>query len=184
MANNLYGKTTMLPANYNSSERTTFNQFYDNVIYEEGQDFLDYLIWLGLLGESKLLVLSMRNHYYFERNDLKNIRVLVIPKKLNMIKYLDSFLHIVFRILPSEAYFIGCFTDSIYSRETEFTLPHNSTNFNKFISSLDSKTYWDLNKNSVSGILESHGFKPVDMTEIKGQVYFASRNKRISKKPE
>jgi hypothetical protein len=42
----------MIPANQNSSERTTFSQFYDNVVYEEGQDFLDYLICLGLLGES------------------------------------------------------------------------------------------------------------------------------------
>ena len=170
----------MFPLNQNSFERTTFNQFHNNVVYEEGQDFLDYLIWLGLLGESNLLVLSMKHQNYFDNNDLKDIKVLVIPKKLNMIKHLDSFLHIVFRVLPSEAYFIGCFTDSKSLRGNEFPLSHTSTNFNKFNSILATKTNWDLDKNDVSRLLESHGFKTVDMTEIKGQFYFAGKNRRMS----
>ncbi len=170
----------MIPASQNSSERATFIRFYDNLVYEEGQDFLDYLIWLGLLGESKLLVLSPKHNYYFDQNDLNDIRVLVIPKKLNMIKHPYSFLHIVFRVLPPGAYFIGCFSESDYSKARKSPLAHNSASFNKFISSLDSNSYWDLNRNNVSGMLESHGFKSVDMTEIKGLVYFAVRNRRIS----
>jgi hypothetical protein len=170
----------MFPVNQNSLERTTFNQFGYSTVSEEGQDFLDYLIRLGLLGESSLLVLSMRHHYYFEQNDLKDIRVLVIPKKLNLVKHLDSFLHIVFRVLPPAAYFIGCFTDNKSSKGKEFTLSRASTNINRFINHLDSKTSWYLDKNEVSRILESHGFKTVDLTEIKGQVYFASKNKRMS----
>ena len=170
----------MVSSDQNSFERTTFNQFHNNVVYEEGQDFLDYLICLGLLGEPNLLVLSMRHQNYFDNNDLKDIKVLVIPKKLNMIKNLDSFLHIVFRVLPSEAYFIGCFSGRRSLSGNEIPLTPASTNFNKFNSILAPKTNWDLDKDDVTRLLESHGFRTVDMTEIKGQYYFAGKNKRMS----
>jgi hypothetical protein len=160
-------------------ENTVSKQVHNQTIIEEGQDFLDYLTWLGLLGESNLLVLSMRHHYYFEYNDLRDLKVLVILRKLDMIKHLESFLHIIFRILPSGAYFIGCFNNNKSQIIKELTLNPTSTFYNKVHDFLESKPNQHLNRNNYPEIIESHGFNIVDMAEIKGQVYFTSQNKRI-----
>jgi hypothetical protein len=164
----------------NSITRTLSGSIYNGMVTEEGQDYLDYLTRVGLLTESNMLVLSMRHHHYFDNNDLSNLRVLVILKKLNYIKHLDGFLHILYRVLPSEGYFIGCFTESKSPKGIGFSNYSTSTNSNKFVNFLDSNANLLLDKNDVLRILESHGFKIVDMTEINGQVYFKSQNKRIS----
>jgi hypothetical protein len=164
----------------NSIGETAFNNAYGNMAADEGQNFPEYLIRLGLIGESNLLVLSNRYHYYFDQNDLRSTRVLVNLKKLNLVKHLDSFLHIIFRVLPPKAYFIGCFTKIEYQEDNGIPVSQASFNFNKFNNPLDSKTNLPLDKNNVSRIFESHGFKIVDVTEIKEQVYFTCQNKKIS----
>jgi hypothetical protein len=168
----------MYSVRQNSNGETRINDAYRNMAADEGQNFLEYLIRLGLIGESNLLVLSDRDHYYFDQNDLRSIRVLVNLKKLNLIKHLVSFLHVIFRVLPPKASFIGCFTDIEYQGDNGFNVYQASYDFNKFINPLDSKANLHLDKNNVSRIFESHGFKIVDMTQIKEQVYFTCQNKK------
>jgi hypothetical protein len=164
----------------NLNGETAFNDAYGSMAADEGQNFLEYLIRLGLIGESNLLVLSNRHHYYLDQNDVRNVRVLVNLKKLNLIKHLDSFLHLIFRVLPPKAYFIACFTESEYQEDIGFPVYQASSGFNKLNNPLDSRTNLHLDKNNVSRIFESHGFKIIDMTEIKEQVYFTCQNKRMS----
>lgn len=170
----------MYSVRQNSIGKNAFNNAYGFMAADEGQNFLDYLIRLGLIGEANLLVLSNKYEYYFDQNDLRSVRVLVNLKKLNLVKHLDSFLHVIFRVLPPKAYFIGCFTDVEYQGDNGFPVYQASSDFNKFTNPLDSKTNLHLDKNNISGIFESHGFKIVDMTEINEQVYFACQNKRMS----
>jgi hypothetical protein len=45
-----------------------------------------------------------------------------------------------------------------------------------FINFLDARIDVDFDKNDVSKLLESHGLKVIDMTEINGLTYFRAQN--------
>ncbi len=92
-----------------SGDRTRTNPILENILTEGGNDFYQYMTWIGLDKEPNIMVLSSMHHYYYDHNDLKGIRTLVNIKKLNQIKHLESFLHTLYRIMPSKAYFVGCF---------------------------------------------------------------------------
>lgn len=144
---------------------------------DEGQDFPDYLTGLGLLGESEMLVLSMRQHWYFDYNDLRNLKILVILKKLDLIKHAESLLQTIFRVLKPEAYFIGCFTSDL-SSEGKHLISYRSHSIYHIVDNfLEPKASHHFNKKYFPEIIEAQGFKIVDMTEIKGQVYFTSQVK-------
>ncbi len=174
-----FNLTNMFSPDQNTMERTAYNPVYTNLAAEGDENFFHYLNWLGLSNEPNLLVLSSRHHYYYDYDDLKGVRVLVNLKSLNVIRHLDSFLHVVFRMLPPRASFIGCFTENKRSGARGLSLHGNTSIFNRFINFLDSRIERYLDRDDVKKILESHGFSIVDMTEIDGKVYFISRNKRI-----
>jgi uncharacterized protein Smg (DUF494 family) len=48
--------------------------------------------------------------------------------------------------------------------------------YKKFINFLDSRTEIEIDKKDISRLLESHGFKVIDMTEINGLTYFLTQN--------
>jgi hypothetical protein len=97
-------------------------------------------------------------------------------------KHPGRFLHTLFNVLPHDANFIGCFSD-------DKKLKHNGGHYYKpsrllkrFINFIDSKADHIMDKNEVSELLSSHGFKIVDMTEIDGITYFYSQNIRCRNK--
>lgn len=161
-------------------EQAGINPVIDNLIAEGGEHFVHYLQWLGLEQEANIVVLSSRHHYYYDHNDLKGTKVLVNLKKLNQIKHLDSFLHVVFRVLPPDATFIGCFSDSKNQKINGTAFYQPSRIYSRFINFLDSKTDRDMSKNEVMELLDSHGFKVDDIAEINGLTYFTTRNQRNS----
>jgi hypothetical protein len=156
------------------------NPVREKLLAEGGDDFLSYLGRRGFMQESDLLVLSSKHHFYYDQNDLAGVRVLVNIKKLNYIKHLDSFLHVIFRILPSEARFIGCFSDSKNGKTNGSPFHHTKIFYKKFIDFLDARTDRTMTRNEVEEILDSHGFRIVDMTEINGLTYFTTLNQRTS----
>ena len=162
------------------SATTAVNPVHDNLILEGGENFLEYLKWLELAHEPNLLVLSSRHHFFYDQNDLKGVKVLVNLKKLNLIKHLDSYLHILFRVLPPEANFIGCFSDSRNHRRNGSPFFRTSMFYKKFLDFLDYRTNRNMNRNEVVELLDSHGFGIIDMTEINGMTYFNTRNQRDS----
>lgn len=155
-----YGKTSLSPA-------------IINMIAEGGQSFFNYLKDLGLSKETNLMVLSSKHHYYYDESDLKSVKTLVNLKKLNLIKHPDTFLHTLFRILPHDAGFIGCFYDRKAMAGNHFF--QTSRMINRFINILDSRTDRSMDRNEVSELLLSHGFKIIDMSEIDGDTYFYSK---------
>ncbi len=156
------------------------NPVKDKLLAEGGDNFLGYLEHRGFMQESDLLVLSSKHHFYYDQNDLADVKVLVNIKKLNYIKHLDSFLHVIFRVLPPDARFIGCFTDSRNGKVNGSPFHHTKVFYKKFIDFLDARTDRRMTRNEVEEILDSHGFKIVDMTEINGLTYFTTLNQRTS----
>jgi hypothetical protein len=163
--------------NFFSGDRSRTNPVIENILSEGGNDFFQYLNWIGLAKEPNLMVLSSMHHYYYDHNDLKGIRTLINLKKLNQVRHLESFLHTLYRILPSKAYFIGYFENSSHNRTT---LYRSARFFNGIINMTDSKNERSLSKNGLSKLLEDHGFKVNDFTEINGMTYFYAENIRRS----
>ena len=144
------------------------NPAIDNLIAEGGENFLHYLIWLGLKDDPNLLVLSSRQHYYYDHNELKSTTTLINMKKLNQIKHIDSFLHALNHVLSPKTNFIGCFSDSNNLNGSGLT----SRMYKGFINFLDSRINIEFDKESVSKLLKLHGFKVLDISELNGQLYF------------
>lgn len=158
-----------------SSGSASFSPAIVKMDAEAGENFFRYLISIGRYKEPNLIVLSSKHHYYYDESDLRSVRTLINLKKLNLIKHLDKFLHNLIHILPQNANFIGCFSDSKTLNGNAFHVYQPSRLFNRFINFLDSRTDHNMDKNEVSEILERNGFKIVDMTEMSGLTYFYSQ---------
>jgi hypothetical protein len=174
----IFNNDKIYNANFNLSKssykRPNFNTNNFSLTAEWGKNLFHYLRSYDLFREPNMLVISPNHHYYYDENDLKNIRTLVILKKLNLIKDRDTFLQTLHRMLPPNINFIGCFSDSKTLKGYNF-LSKLSNGFNNF---LDSKTYHNMDKNDASELLEKYGFNIVNMTEINGLTYFYSQNVR------
>lgn len=154
------------------------NPVHENLVKEGFSSFLEYLRWHGLAYEPEMLVLSSRHHFFYDQNDMEGIRVLVNLKKLNKIKDLDNFLNVLHLVLPPDANFTGCFSDSKNHGWNGSTWYRTSFLYKRFIDFLDHKTDRVMTRSSVKELLELHGFRIIDMTEINGITYFNTLNQR------
>ncbi len=154
-----------------SAELKPANEVMDNLIAEGGENFLNYLNTQGLVNDPNTLVLSSNHHYYYDNSELQGVTTLINLKKLNMISHLDSFLDTLCNVMAPRTNFIGCFSDSDTQEDNGF--------YNKMrkslINFLDSKTDNDIDKKDVSRILETQGYKVMDMTVINGLTYFRTQ---------
>ncbi len=149
-----------------------------NMIAEDGESFFHYLKDLGLSRENNLVVLSSRHHYFYDEDELKNVRTLINLRKLNLIKYLDEFLFTLVQVLPPDTKFLGCFSDCNATGNNSASLFHPIKLLKQKVNRLDFPGKKTMNKNKVSEILESYGFKIINMTEMNGLTYFCSQNVR------
>jgi len=154
------------------TEEPMGNPVINDLVAEDGENFLNYLSSHGLENENNMLVLSSKHHYYYDPNELKSITTLINVRKLNLIKHLDSFIQSVVYVLPPKSNFIGCFSDWKTQKENGLT----SRMYKGFINFLDAKIDFDIDREEVSKLLESHGFRVIDMTEINGLTYFRAQN--------
>lgn len=159
-----------------SSEKIKNKKVIDKMVTEGDETFFDYLQWHGLANEANLLVLSSKSHYYYDSEELKDVTTLINLKKLKLIKHLDEFLHTVCYGLSPKTNFIGCFSDSKSQKGISLT----SRMYKKFINFLDSRIDIEIDGKDISKLLESHGFKIIDMTEINGLTYFRTQNYRAA----
>ena len=150
------------------------NRALRSLITEGGESFFNYVSWLGFDNDPNLLVLSSRHHYYYDVDELKGITTLINIKKLNLMRHLDSFLHVVCNMLSPDTTFVGCFSDRKKRREDKI----HSRIYKRFINFLDDRTDRDIDKNYITKLFESYGFKIVDMTEINGLTYFTTKKYR------
>jgi hypothetical protein len=150
------------------------NQISEKLAAEVDENFLNYLNWHGLANEENLLVLSSKLHYYYDYEELKEVTTLINLKKLNLVKHLDDFLQTLCIGLSPKTNFVGCFAD----RKAQKGVSMTSRLYKKMLNFLDSKVDVDIDRKEFSSLLESHGFKVIDMTEINGLTYFRTQNYR------
>jgi hypothetical protein len=170
--------------NFNREEiynkRNSLSTGFIKLISEGGKDFFLYLKRLNFSKESNILVLSSDHHYFYDEDEVKNFKTIINLKKLNHIKNLDKFLHTFFHILSPNTNLMGCFSDDKTMKKNRFIRYESSRLLNRFINFLESRTDNILDKRRVSELLNTHGFKVVDMTEMNGLTYFHSKNLRRS----
>ena len=165
---------TVIRRQINHSSRSSHNPALVDLVAEGGESLFRYLKSLNLSKEPNLLVLPSNHHYFYEEDDLKNVRILINLRRLNLIRDPDKFLQNLSKILPKNISFVGCFSETNnFNWDGFFSgLSNRVTNF------LDFKTDNRMNKKNVSELLEKYGFKIIDMTEINGLTYFYSQNVR------
>jgi|WetSurMetagenome_2_1015567.scaffolds.fasta_scaffold205988_1 hypothetical protein len=143
---------------------------------EGGENFYEYLDWLGMTNESDIIVLPLNQHFYYDYDDLKGVKTLINLRRLNLIKNLDGFIGSLQDMLMPGASFIGCFADSKSERYTGIP----SKMYRGILNIIDSKTDSDLDLESVSRRLEKNGFRLLDITEFSDLTYFRAESIRIS----
>jgi hypothetical protein len=179
-----------------SIDLTENNHIFETMAAEGCEHFVNYIEWLGLAKDPNLVILSSIYHYYYDAEEMKNVKTVVNLKELNQIKQINSFLHSIFHILPLKSNFIGCFIDnkkingyalrnnsSSYYKKRSFDAIENSIVsripfLNMIYSMIDSRTNKYMSKKNVSLLLKDHGFKVLDMTELNGLIYFHSQKVR------
>jgi len=165
---------------------------------EEGESFANYIEQLDLAKDPNLVVLSSLHHYYYDAEEMINVKTVINLKELNQIKQLKDFLHSIFHILPPDCNLIGCFvnnkkqsgfilntspSDSYYKRNSdaiEKGIASSSPFLNMIYNMIDSKTNKYMSERSVSMLLVEHGFKVLDMTEYDGLTYFCAQSLRTA----
>ena len=156
---------------------------------EGGESFFNYIDWLGLAKDPDLIVLSSMHHYYYDADDLKDVRTVVNLMPLNQIKQIKGFFHSIYHLLPHKCYFVGCFVD--HKKNFGFILKINpldknseSVNqgilsriplLNKIYRMMDARTDKYLSGKNITLLLEDLGFKVLDMTELNGLTYFCAQ---------
>jgi hypothetical protein len=181
-----------------STDLVRNNPVQKALLNEDCKNFVKYFEQLGLSSETDIVVLSSLHHYYYDAEEMTNVKTIVNLKELNMIKELKDFLHSSFHILPPDCNLIGCFinnkkqngfvlntnpTDYYYKRNSdaiENGIVSSSPFLNMIYNVIDSKTNKYLSERSVSLILEEHGFSVTDFTEIDGLTYFCAKSLRTA----
>lgn len=179
-------------SNLSENEAVVTNRIFDNLVAEGCENFFEYFEQTGISADENMILLPSSHHYYYDVEDLREVKTIVNLKQLNKIKQPKDFLKNIFHILPNKSNFIGYFIDG---KNQLGIMPNSSTPSNKNrgvdpvengISSripflnmiydiMDSKTNRFLTKRTVATMLEEVGFKILDMTEIKGLTYFSVR---------
>jgi hypothetical protein len=156
---------------------------------EGGESFFNYIDWLGLAKDSDLIVLSSMHHYYYDADDLKDVRTVVNLIPLNQIKQVKGFFHSIYHLLPHKCYFVGCFVD--HKNNFGFILKINPLDknsesvsqgilsriplLNKIYRMMDARIDNYLSGKNITLSLEDLGFKVLDMTELNGLTYFCAQ---------
>ncbi|MHC1730529.1 MAG: hypothetical protein AB9888_00635 [Bacteroidales bacterium] len=171
----------------------------DTLIQEGGSAFIDYLNKLGLARrEQDIIVLSFRQHFYFDADEIRRARVLVNLTELNKINMVTDFFRSCYRVMPRNGNLLGRFIDN---KETgRYELNKGSSSFtegdsfddiensifssvpfiNRLYSIMDSRTNLWMSKSSVSTMLLDYGFKVIDMTVVNGLTYFHAEKARTA----
>jgi hypothetical protein len=157
-----------------STETRKSNLNSEKLVAEVDENFKRYLSCNGLANEDNLLFLSSKLHYYYDYEELKEVTTLINLKKLNLVKHLDDFLKSIYNGLSPKSNFVGCFSDTNSGKGEG--LPYRL--YKKFLNFLDAKIDMDIDSRNLSRLLESHGFKVIDMREIDGLTYFRTQNYR------
>lgn len=194
MNNAVYQKRiTYLSPPGGSIDLVDANEMVNNLISEGGEDFYNYVNRIGLAKDPNLIVLSPRYSYFYDTEEMKNVRTVINLKELNQIKEIKSILQSYLHLLPNSCNFVGCFINNNnierFVLRNKYGSNENKTNFealelgivssfpfiNKLYSIMDLRTNIYMSERSVTLLLRHYRFKVMDMTEFNGRTYFHSQ---------
>ena len=176
------------------------NPILEKLGNEGGENFYNYIEWLGLAKNPNLTILSSSHHYFYDSEELKEVETLVNQKQLNQINQINGFLHNIYHILPPNTYFIGCFFDNKNQKRSFFDLFKAKNQIegqsdqmedginsripllNMMYNIIDSRTNRYMTKRTVTLMLEDVGLKVLDMTELNELTYFCTQKYQLSVK--
>lgn len=170
----------------------------DTLIAEGGSSFIDYVSRLGLAQEKDMIVLSFRQHFYFDAEEMKRARTLVNLTELNKITGITDFIRSCYRVMPQKSNMLGrfidnteigryklnnstsAFSDGDYFDDIENAIFSHVPFINRLYGLLDSRTNAWMSKSSVSLLLQDYGFRVMDMTVLNGLTYFHAQKARAA----
>jgi hypothetical protein len=177
-------------------ENNNKNPVFERLAAEGCESYFDYVRLLGLEKDPNIIALSSLHHYYWDAEDLREVRTVVNLEQLNQVKQIRTFLLTINNILSHQSYFIGSFTDS-RSRDVNFsgfntnrtpderydeTMDNGITLRYSFLNIMnkitDKKTNRVLTKRSVMQLLDGAGLEVLDMTVLNGLTYFCTNKVR------
>ena len=184
-----------------SSTEAIINSPVRRTLIAEGcESFNSYIEDLGLSKDQNPVVLSSLHHYYYDTEEMKKVNMVINLKELNHVKQLSNFLHSIFHNLRRNCYFIGCFIDNSKSSGYELRAYSSTSTINRqfdyiengiisrnpflnmLYSIMDQRTNKYMSDRHVSILLNDHGFKVLDMTEINGLTYFCAQRLKTADK--
>jgi len=171
------------------------NPVFEKFSSEGYEDCYNYLEWLGLSDDTNLIILPSSHHYYYDTEDMKDVRTVVNLKHLNNIKLIKDLFRTVNKILPHKSYFIGSFIDNknkdgffhnpqIAQQTTgkvdpvENGIASSIPFLNMIYNMMDLRTFRSMTKRSVTLLIEDADLKVLDMTDFNGFTYFCAQKSR------
>jgi hypothetical protein len=173
-----------------SREIKRFGQFFEDLTQKAREDFLSFFNQQGLDSEAGLLVIPASHHFYYDADDLKEIKTVINLKQLNHVRDIKEFLRNIASLMPYKSNFVGCFVDnraqnSFSDKSSNLPSWYTGTDeafengiasripfINRMYSFFDARTNRYLSRQSVINLLEEHGFQIIRMTELHGLTYF------------
>jgi len=172
------------------SEKMNTNPVFQKLSDEKHEDFFDYIQGLGLADDPNVVILSAMHHYYYDSEELKDVKTVINLKQLNNVRQVKDFLQAVSHVLPEESNFIGSFTDnrknhgSRSSDDPELKVAGSISTripfLNRLFNLFDLRTERHLTTKTASILLEDAVLKVVDMKEVDGLTYFCTKKIKAS----
>ncbi|MBN1386911.1 MAG: hypothetical protein JW965_00605 [Bacteroidales bacterium] len=180
---------------------STVKDAYSGYLYKQlsdegSEDFYNYINWLDLVKELNFIILPRTNYYYYQPEDLENIKTVINLKPLNRINKLVPFLESIFSILPDYSYLTGCYENNTMNnaginqryitRTNKRDKSKGNENENRYRGSwlfnnmkriFSSGTYHQLSKERTTSLLKEAGFTILDITALNGRTYFCAQKR-------
>lgn len=185
---------TRIPIQESSAvESLESNLVYKKLAAEGCENYFTYIQWLGLASDPSLVVLPSYHHFFYEPEDLKEVKTIVNQKELNYVKNIKDFLYSIYINLAKNSYFIGAFIQRKSDIRFIFYSDTNSDPLSGYLNKqmngfnsiksffnisdnfIDSKLNRYLTGKTVRSLLEYSSLKLVDMTETKELTFFCAQ---------
>jgi len=102
---------------------------------------------------------------------------LIIVGVLILVYLRECFVLMLFRLLPSKAYFVGCFKNNKQHRKGA-SFYNSGKFFTGIVNIFNLKSERALSKKGVNQLMEEYGFKVIDITDLNGMTFFWAQNLR------
>ena len=178
------------------SENSRIIKLFEDLPESTREDLFNYLDGQGLVSETGMLVIPSNRHFFYDAEDMKNVKTVVNLRQLNHIREMKEFLRTIADLLPQRSNFIGCFVDNKaqhgysdkYSNRSE-QVQENTEAYengiesripfiNRMYSFIDARTNRYLTRRSVTNLLKECGLQVVGMTNLHGMTYFYTQKKQ------